>query len=163
MKTFCTIILILFASVAAVAQTATFTAVEHTQQRWILVTIEWTADGSGAVSEDFDVDIPELPNDLAGRVCARAETIPGTGTPPTALYDIVITTPGGVDVFKTALADRSATVAEDAPPLVGDVSTNFYAGFAPVGFDSSLAGEVWTFSVTNAGAGGEGTLRLFFR
>jgi len=153
---------LLFCAGAANAQTATFTAVEYSDTRVIIVTVDWVADGSGDVSEDFDTDIPGLPDTLAGRHCYHAETIPGTASPPTALYDITVSTPGGISVFGTRLNDRSATVGEVTSPLVTSATDNV-TGVFTVGFDSSLAGEVWTFTVANAGSGGEGTLRLFFR
>ena len=146
--------LLLGASLAN-AQTVTIDATEITDQRVVVVTIEWTADGAGVVpSTSFNTTIPDLTTILEGRHCYYAETQPGV-TPPTALYDITIADAWGLDVFGGRLADRSATVAEDAPPLIGAISDNF-AG-------AKTLTDVWTFSVENAGAGGQGTVRVYFR
>lgn len=154
------IIAFLLFPLSVFSQTVDMSIVEHTATRQIIVTIAWEADGAGVATKDFDIDDPGLPDTIAGRFCFHAETIPGAGV--AAGYDVTVSTPSGVSVFGTRLNDRSATVGEVAPPLVSSVTDNITSVF-PVGFDSSLNGDVWTFTVINAGPGGKGVLRLFFR
>jgi len=142
------LISLLFASIAsAQTGTATFNAVEDTYTRIIVVTIEWTADGSGDVSANFDADIIE---ELYTRHCYFVETWPGS-TAPTALYDIVIADEQGQDIFGGQLANRSATVAEIAAPKINPV----YGG--------RTCTNTWTLSISNAGAAGQGEIELLFR
>lgn len=145
---------------AANAQTVDISAAKHPATGQIIVTIAWEADGAGVATEDFDINDPGLPDTIGGRSCFHAETIPGAGI--AAGYDVTVSTPSGVSVFGARLNDRSATVGEVAPPLVSSVADNITSVF-PVGFDGSLNGDVWTFTVINAGAGGKGVLRLYFR
>lgn len=153
-------ILILFPGFAF-CQTVDFSVVEN-NQRVIIVTIVWTADGIGAATENFNIDVPELPNLLAGRHCYQAETYPGPTT-PTDGYDIDISTEDGLSVFKTGLNNRSDTTPEDSFPWIGDPVGTFGFGVKTVAFDSSGNGDVWNFAVSNAGALGQGILKLFFR
>lgn len=161
-KIIITLIVFFAISANANAQTAVFSATTHQRAGVVQVTITWEADGAGAVSEAFNVDIPGLPDLLSGMGCYRAVAIPGTGTAPADLYDITVTTSYLLDVFKGRLIDRSATVPQDATPKIG-AATDFVSGWFPVDFNSSLTGDVWIFTVANAGAGGQGVLKLWFR
>jgi hypothetical protein len=159
MKTILTLFAFLIFPFSVFSQTVEISETEHTGTRMIRVTVSWTADASGDATADFDVLLAEL---LAGRVCTNARTIPGSSTPPTDDYDITVSTAGGLSVFGDRLDDRDATTEEIASPLVSSVADNITSVF-PYSFDGALDGEIWTFTVSGAGNGGQGTLILFFR
>jgi hypothetical protein len=147
--------LLIFASIAG-AQSATVTATTYGTTNTILVRCEWTADAGGAVSFTLDetTEGADLLSVLRGRFCGIAVTAPGT-VAPTADYDITIeyaiTASIDYSIFGTGLADRSATVAQSAPPLIAT-----YAGGFPIT-------STWTVSITAAGNGGQGVIDLIFR
>lgn len=76
----------------------------------VVITVTWTAHTDGTVtSEAIDVQ-PE------GYVF-MVVTNPGA-TAPTTLYDITLTDSDGVDIMGGTLANRSATLSEQAVPAV---------------------------------------------
>ncbi len=79
-----------------------------------LCEIDWVA-GDGGAFEDYEI------NGIEG-FCYMAITVPAAFPPPTASYDIEIRDPYGIDIFGGALYDRSATLAEQAVPMVGVAS-----------------------------------------
>lgn len=113
----------------------------------------WVADGSGAAS---------LPvHNLAG-VLAQVEIDPGTPA-PAANHTIKLNDAGGFDVFagQAAKGDLSATVTTRFSPQVPS-SDGTTVGTFPVvviGIDPTIH----TLVIANAGAGGSGTVRLYFK
>ena len=77
------------------------------------IVFDWVGDASGG-----SVPSTATAQGVYGYV-VRATTIPGTGVPPTALYDIVINDEDGVDVMGGALANRAQAGNEQAVPLLG--------------------------------------------
>lgn len=119
------------------AGTVVTTYKKHGSLKFALVT--WTASAGGAADGTFEMD---------GEIL-RIVTAPGA-TPPTTLYDAVLTEDAGtVDLAQTLLANRSATVAETVVPLI-NTQRVAYAG-------------VVTVAVTNAGNAGQGTIKVFYR
>ena len=153
----CAIFALFSASVGA--QTATYTLAEFGDAtNTVALTIDWVADGTGAVSWDTDVTPTNaresITEYLKGMMCVRAITIPDGVTPPTANYDIVVNENSG-DVFGGTLANRSATATEfSCPDVLADATLAAFGG--------AIFYDTWTVSVTNAGSGGTGQLILIF-
>lgn len=103
-------------------------------------TIVWTSDASGVVSANtFDVRYGEL---------RQVKFIPGAGgVAPTALYDVTVTDPDGVDILAGSGADLSATAAAIVIPHVN--SDRLY-----------LEAQTLTPVVANAGNAKSGTIIL---
>lgn len=72
-----------------------------------------------ADSGDGSILSKETDDEIHGYV-TRVVTDP-TGTNPTTLYDLTLKDADGCDVMGGALADRSASVVEQAMPLFADV------------------------------------------
>ena len=151
-------LLFAFCALPAKAQTVSyeFTQFGDNTLTWIL-TLDWIADGTGAVSWNTDITPlygnKTITEALKGTMCVRIITIPDAVTPPSALYDIVVSEYGG-DVMGGRLTDRSDTTTEFEAP---DVLTGTDAAFG-----GAILSDTWTVSVTNAGSGGTGTLILIF-
>lgn len=108
-----------------------------------VIAVYWVADGAGDVTGTSNCDVP-----INGYLY-MVVTEPGTGTPPTTLYDITISDSDGADVVEGYLADRSATLSEQVSPYIGGVPmARFVRGSLSI-------------VVSNAGAGGEGTLIFY--
>ena len=78
------------------------------------LTYTWTGDAVTGAVPDMDIEGEEL-NFIKGWYLYQVSTAPGD-TAPAASYDITIETPGGFDVARGLLADRSATAEEVANP-----------------------------------------------
>ena len=121
----------------------------------IIFIIDWTADGAGEATANFSQEpgLVELYTGfLIGRSCYYATTYPGVPA-PTALYDVLIADENGLDIFGGQLIDRSAIIAEDATPEIGPVPV-----YGPI----TCVGD-WSVTITNAGAGGQGSIKVLFR
>jgi hypothetical protein len=104
------------------------------------VRIDWTSDASGNATAT-------LP--LNGILLQVAFKPSGTAA-PTALYDVALTTPAGVDMLATVGANLSATAATQETPK----TTN--------SFQYALSGP-YALSVTNAGDTKSGQIWLYLR
>ena len=83
------------------------------------LTLDWTSDASGNVSQDIGIAYGDVRCVRGGLV--GVETIPGilgdlTTDLPTNLYDITLLNPYSLDIVAGVLADRSGTVAEQVLP-----------------------------------------------
>jgi hypothetical protein len=108
-----------------------------------VLSMAWTTDGSGnftATDTAYNID---------GYVL-MVETDPDGTAVPSADYDITLKTANGADVMGGALADRSATDAELALPIVSTTKTS-----VPV------VGKL-TFDVTGAGNDKKGVLNIYY-
>ena len=74
-----------------------------------IITATWAAETSGAFTS---ADI----TGCRGMYLLMVRTIPNSGRPPTADYDITLKDDDGVDVAGALLTNRSATAAEDIYP-----------------------------------------------
>ena len=111
--------------------------------------IAWHADDDGYADVWFDGrDAPRL----CGLI-DRLETVPSVGNPPTANYDITLTTPHGTDLLDGAGENRSAT-ASQAPAGIKDA-------VGATGQAEVPANDELHFEVANAGAGGAGVAVLY--
>lgn len=79
--------------------------------------IDWTADAADGSVPDTVLTDRDGDNSNINAFIVLAVTDPGA-TAPTASYDITLEDENGVDAMGGALADRSATVSEQAMPLI---------------------------------------------
>ena len=93
-------------------------------------TITWVADDATAAVNSYTTD------GITSAVF-MGFTVPSAVTAPTALYDIVLTDENGIDIFGGELMDRSATVAQQALPRIGN------------GFGTRFTNSKLTFTLTN--------------
>ena len=108
-----------------------------------ILSATWVADNVGDVNGTSNCDVP-----IDGYVY-MVVTDPGTGTAPTALYDITLSDSDGADVVEGNLADRSATVTEQVSTYIGGVPmARFVKGSLSV-------------VVSNAGNAGEGEIIFY--
>ena len=80
------------------------------------LTVDWTSDGSGDVSEAIS---PGNMSDIKGKKMAYFTTNPGA-TAPTADYDLTLLDTDGLDVLGGNGADRSATLTQNGVAVPGD-------------------------------------------
>lgn len=102
----------------------------------------WESSAGGAVSDS--VDFP-------GGYCMNVITAPGTPT-PTDQYDFTLLhgeIGSGLDVLNGKLVDRSDTNTESVQPVVDDGATPVF-----------IAPGSYTFTIANAGATTQGTVRF---
>ena len=109
------------------------------------VTFTWVADGSG--NADAVAYFPY------GAYITRVVTDPGA-TAPTADYDITLTDTDSYDVMGGTLADRHTTTTEQVVPTVHSDGTNTIFGAV------HIIGAI-TLNVSNAGAAGNGIVRVY--
>ena len=157
------LILVMFLPVMAVAQgTVEFYSARIQANGTIILSIYWTADGSGDVTANFSEEPGLVKWDtglLIGHSCYYVTTKPGSAlddpprTAPDADYDVLIADGNGLDIFGGQLIDRSATVAENAAPLIGIVPL-----YGPI----TCVGD-WSVVIAGAGAGGQGKITVLFR
>ena len=110
----------------------------------------WVASDAGGVSLAFGSSAAPF---FVGMIY-RAVTQPGTMSPPTDNYDIVLENAIGVDVLGGALADRDTANTEQA--WIKDVLTNAHHQHVSMHCRYCL-------KVTNAGAGGSGVIVIYTR
>lgn len=110
-------------------------------------TFTFVANGGGSVSQASGLPV-------SGEI-QRVVIVPGTPT-PTALYDLTLTDSDGVDVLAGQGANVAAGNVNICPgtPLKDGTTT----GVLPMVVDSVL-----TLNVTNAGAGGAGSVIVYVR
>ena len=111
------------------------------------ITVTWTADATPATCT---FTLTEGTTGSFTGYITSVETVPG-GTAPTTLYDIVLRrgTISGVDVMGGALANRSATLAEQEMPTVGTF-------LAP--FPRWINGTVYVAITNNSVSSSSGTI-----
>ncbi len=141
-----TLAALLVVPVKALAVESATAVMYRVQKYWTVVEITWVSHTDGTVSYTFSDLIMAA---IRGQTAYMAETDPG-GTAPTTLYDIVINSSYSTDIFGGSLGDRSATVSEQAPPIIGGAY-----GKRPIG--KSLQMEI-----TNAGDTKGGVLVVWF-
>ena len=117
------------------------------------VNLEWVGDSANGTIPSTAIESSIMAK-VQGLYLFRARTIPGAGTAPTTLYDIVVNDADSVDVMGGTLANRSATVTETIVPLQ-DVTANLYG---PVYCGTALTMVISNQAVHSA----TGTLRLYF-
>ena len=162
---FTSVLIFLAFAMPIFAQTATVTAIIYEEnQNSLIVTCAWVADGAGAVSFDIDANVDglDLTRKLLGRTCVEAVTIPDQITPPAANYDVTVLDGDVLSIFGAALLDRSATLTESTVPVFVTPVGNVYGGRV-VRSTVGAAFRTYSITITNAGAGGAGTLRLIFK
>jgi len=136
-----TLVLMLIIFSCAVTQAATTRSVHRDTGTYAVIEIPWEADATGAV-QSFQID----------KICGfvlQVTTVPGTPA-PTDLYDVSLRDADTVDIMGNALADRSATVAEQAVPYIG-------ATYSPRYVCSQLTVSI----LNNAVVGAQGTVVLY--
>lgn len=148
------ILLLLMTSTVFALGTVTITPLavssfENKDNDLYIITLSWTA-GAGGVVTAVPLPIP-ISGLIQGRYIIQVITVPGSaGAAPTALYDITLVDPNGIDIMGGTLADRSATVTEVARPLPD-----------PTKYSGLITG-VLTFTLTNnTNASATGTVKLF--
>ena len=111
------------------------------------ISVVWTADATPATCT---FTLTEGTSGSFVGYITSVETVPG-GTAPTTLYDIVLRrgTSAGVDVMGGALANRSATLAEQEMPTVGTF-------LAP--FPRWINGTVYVAITNNSVSSSSGTI-----
>lgn len=114
----------------------TVTTTEETLGNVKKITFTWTASAGGAADATTT-------GYYSGTISAY--TVPGTGTAPSDNYDIRLLDGDSIDVANGYLLNRDQTNTE----FVSDANTG------------KIVGDQITLEVTNAGAGGEGTLIVF--
>ena len=168
-KAIITVALLLFPFFAS-AQSVEISAREYQRTNSVVVTCAWVADAAGDVSFDIDETIDTVVSEngigLASRIlgtyCGEAVTIPDPVTAPTADYDIAVVDGDGLSIFGTALDDRSATLAESTAPQFVTPEGNIYGGRI-VRSTSGASFQTYSITISGAGDGGKGVLRLVFR
>ena len=81
---------------------------------------DWTASGSDGTLTNVTISDNQA-KVLSGLKAVLGVTNPGA-TAPTAAYDIEILDEDGIDIFGTALKDRSATASEQARPAIATLA-----------------------------------------
>lgn len=79
--------------------------------------IEWTADAADGSVPNTALIEPDGGGSNINAFVVLAVTDPGTPA-PTASYDVTLEDAAGVDIMGGALTDRSATLSEQAMPLI---------------------------------------------
>lgn len=159
------LILVMFLPAMAAAQgTVEFSEFKVQSTGTIVFIIDWTADGTGTGTATANFSqkkglVERYTGFLIGQSCYYVTTTPGSAldipprNPPSAGYDVVISDENGLDIFGGQLIDRSAIIAENAAPEIGSVPV-----YGPI----TCVGD-WSVTITNAGAGGQGTVKVLFR
>jgi len=146
------IFLMLFPGVSYAADSMAVTVYKSGAVNFMIVKIDFV-DTPALTLESASTGIDAT---LRGWHCYLAEVIPGTGgAQPTDQFDIDITNTAGTDIFGTALHDLSNAVSATILPTIN----TSYKGPFPIKYDNS---DALTFTVTNNGAAGAGTVYLYF-
>lgn len=103
-------------------------------------TITWTATAGGAVSAN--------PVTIKRGTIEAIKIVPGTGTAPTALYDVSLVDTDGVDVLNGQGVDQSATVGK------------YFTFATPLVIDGT---QTLDLVIANAGNGGQGVVYIWIR
>lgn len=152
MKYIKSLAVVLFLCVSCVVQAQTITATKGTTTIAAFnrfnerATISWTSNATGEVTATITGIQGEL---------LRAAYKPAVGAAsPSNAYDLVITDDDGVDV----LAGTGANLSNTTATTKSCMATASSSGYVPM----AVAGGL-TFTLTNAGASNQGTVRLYFR
>lgn len=113
--------------------------------------IAWIADGTGAVNVSSIT--------VAAGSFLSVEFIPSTTAPPTTGYSVDLQTPAGVSLFSDGNGGNigstlSATIPKVSVPFINGTTATYVRSWAP-------GGGNYVFTVTGAGAGGQGKVIIF--
>lgn len=116
--------------------------------RTLRLTVNWTSDGSGDVSEAISENNMKV---LKGKNLAHFTTNPGA-TAPTDNYDLTLLDAYGIDVLGGEGADRDTANSEQSLPALKSGT-----------YGDRIIDTALTFTIANAGDTKQGAAIFYFR
>jgi len=146
------VFLILFSGISYAADSMTVNVYKSGSVNFMTVKVDFV----DTPSLTLESALTGIDATLRGWHCYLAEFVPGTGGAlPTDQFDIDITNTAGTDIFGAALHDLSNSANATILPTIN----TSYKGPFPIKYDNA---DALTFTVTNNGVAGAGTVYLYF-